>query len=164
MELLYSLPFLLVSYIIYESNGKAREYSSSDDDLIFYGEYLNGKRNGKGKEYEVGRVIFEGEYLNGKRNGKGKEYYSNGKLKFEGEYLNGQRSGKGKEYHNYDSSLVFEGEYLNGERLTGKGYDDKGNLVYDSKTSNALVKEYSPAGTLMFEGERSEERRVGKEC
>jgi len=34
------------------------------------------------------KIIFEGEYLNGKRNGKGKEYYNNGKLQFEGEYLN----------------------------------------------------------------------------
>ena len=34
-------------------------------------------------------LISEGEYLNGKRNGKGKEYYDNGDLKFEGEYLNG---------------------------------------------------------------------------
>ena len=31
--------------------------------------------------------MFEGEYLNGERNGKGKEYYDNGKLKFEGEYI-----------------------------------------------------------------------------
>ena len=37
-------------------------------------------------------IIFEGEYLNGKRNGKGKEYnYYNGKLEYEGEYLNGNR-------------------------------------------------------------------------
>ena len=44
--------------------------------MIFEGEYLNGKRNGKGKEYDYyGNLIFEGEYLNGKRwNGKGKEY------------------------------------------------------------------------------------------
>ena len=34
-------------------------------------------------------LIFEGEYLNGKRNGKGKEYNKEGKLIFEGEYLNG---------------------------------------------------------------------------
>ena len=35
-------------------------------------------------------VEFEGEYLNGKRNGKGKEYsYWNGNLQFEGEYLSG---------------------------------------------------------------------------
>jgi len=35
--------------------------------------------------------MFEGEYINGQRNGKGKEYYENGKLTFEGEYLNGER-------------------------------------------------------------------------
>ena len=44
------------------------------------------------KEYdEYGNVIFEGEYLNGKKNGKGKEYHYTGKVKFEGEYLNGER-------------------------------------------------------------------------
>ena len=34
-----------------------------------------GERNGKGKEYNISSniMIFEGEYLNGKRNGKGKE-------------------------------------------------------------------------------------------
>ena len=32
-------------------------------------------------------ISFEGEYSNGKRHGKGKEYYENGKLKFEGIYL-----------------------------------------------------------------------------
>ena len=37
-----------------------------------------------------GQLLFEGEYLNGKRNGKGKEYW-NGELEFEGEYLNGER-------------------------------------------------------------------------
>ena len=39
-----------------------------NDILKFEGEYLNGKRHGKGKEYDGnGQLIFEGEYLNGKR-------------------------------------------------------------------------------------------------
>ena len=38
----------------------------------------------------MGRLKFEGEYLNGERNGKGKEYYK-GKLLFEGEYLNDKK-------------------------------------------------------------------------
>ena len=51
--------------------------------LIFDGEYLNGEKNGKGKEYnDDGKLIFEGEYLNGEKNGKGKEYDRNGKLIF----------------------------------------------------------------------------------
>ena len=36
--------------------------------LIYEGEYLNGKKNGKGKEYnDDGDLIFEGEFLNGKK-------------------------------------------------------------------------------------------------
>ena len=51
--------------------------------MIFEGEYLNGKRNGKGKEYNInGKLIFQGEYLNGKRwNGKG--YNKEGHLEYE---------------------------------------------------------------------------------
>ena len=37
---------------------------------IFEGEYLNGERNGKGKEYENGKLIFEGYYIKGKKNDK----------------------------------------------------------------------------------------------
>ena len=59
------------------------------DYLIFEGEYLNGKRNGKGIEYRPQK--FEGNYLDGKRNGKGKEYDKEGKLVFEGEYLNDEK-------------------------------------------------------------------------
>ena len=38
--------------IKWKKNGKGKEYDR-DDNLIFEGEYLNGKRwNGKGKEYD----------------------------------------------------------------------------------------------------------------
>ena len=54
------------------------------------------KKIEKGKEYEADGILkFEGEYLNGKRNGKGKEY-ENGILKFEGKYVLGKLNGKGK--------------------------------------------------------------------
>ena len=78
---------------------------------MFEGEYLNGERNGKGKEYnDNGKLIYEGEYLNGKRNGKGKEkdYYNN--IFFNGEFLNGFKwNGKIKEFF-YIEKLKFEGE------------------------------------------------------
>ena len=41
----------------------------------------------KGKEYYDKDLKFKGEYLNGKRHGKVKEYYDDKHLKFEGEYL-----------------------------------------------------------------------------
>ena len=58
-------------FIEYISNGYVKEYNGNDDN----------------------KLLYEGEFLNGQRNGKGKELYSNGKSKFEGECLNG----KGKE-------------------------------------------------------------------
>ena len=58
-------------YVVYDKNGIAKEYGIYDGKLKFEGEYLNGLRNGKGKEYYYdGRLKFEGEYINGRRNGK----------------------------------------------------------------------------------------------
>ena len=59
---------------------------------------------------------FEGEYKNGKRNGKGKEFYSNKNIKFEGEYLDGKRwKGKG-----YDPEGNLEFGMENGRIWYGK--------------------------------------------
>ena len=78
--------------------------------MIFHGEYKNGKRNGKGKEYDSGsgKLIFEGEYLNGKRNGKGKEYFyfNFGVLIYEGRYLNDKRNGKEISYIKMETNCL----------------------------------------------------------
>ena len=85
-----------------------KEYDKLEDKLLFEGECLNKKRNGKGKEYDWnGNLIFEGEYLNGKRNGKGKEYYFDGELEFEGEYLYGKEwDGKGYNLNNNNIEYI----------------------------------------------------------
>ena len=80
-----------VIYELNNGNGKVMEYND-DGEILFEGEYLNGKKIGKGKEYVYGRLIFEGEFLNGKRHGKGKDYNFGGDVIFEGEYLNGKRN------------------------------------------------------------------------
>ena len=66
-------------YIIYESNRKGIEQNSIDNILIFERDYLNGEKNGKGKEYySNGNIRFEGEYLNGKKlNGNGYDLKNN---------------------------------------------------------------------------------------
>ena len=53
-----------------------------------------------------GIKIFEGEFLNGKRNGEGKEYNWKGELIFEGEYLNG------KKMENAKNIIIMENYYL----------------------------------------------------
>ena len=57
-------------------------------------------KKGNGKIYKLGTdiLLFEGKFLNGKKNGKGKEYYNNKKLKSEGEYLKGKML-KGKYFN-----------------------------------------------------------------
>ena len=83
--------------------------------LGFEGEYLDGKRNGKGKEYYEGKSIIEGEYLKGKRwKGKGKEYWYYGKLEFDGEVV---YTKKLKVYK------VFEIEYIKGDKIKRKELD-----------------------------------------
>ena len=88
--------------------------------LCFEGEYMDGKNwNGKKYEYKNREILkFTGELLNGKRNGRGIEYnWNSDEIVFEGEYLNGERwNGKGKEY-NEDDQLIFEGEYLEGKKI-----------------------------------------------
>ena len=105
-----------ILYEIKNGTGKAKEYDD-EGKLIFDGEYLNGKRNGRAKEY--GEIEFDGEYFDGKKwNGNIKKY-DRKTLIFEGTYLNGKINGKAKEYNPYTGKLEFEGEYLNGQKWNG---------------------------------------------
>ena len=55
-----------IVYELINGSGSVKEYNSRGE-LEFEGVSLNGKRNGKGKEYKNGKLKFEGEFLNGKR-------------------------------------------------------------------------------------------------
>ena len=144
------------------------ENTKNKNILKFEGEYLNGKRNWKGKEYDNnGKVIYKGEYLDGKRwNGKGKEYDNNGKLIYEGKYLNGERNCKGKEYDN-NSKPIYEGEYLN-----WKIFENKHNKIHfhllrvEGNLKNGFldgIVKYYHNGNLEYEGEYLNGERNGKE-
>ena len=129
-------------YIIYESENVGKEYNGYNDELIFEGEYLNGERHGKGKEYNWdGKLLFEGEYIKGKRNGKGKQYFHNF----------------------YNSKFYFEGEYLNDKELIGTRYNKNGEIIYKLNNNiNRRQIEYYENGQLEFEGEYLNGKRNGK--
>ena len=98
-------------YILYESQGFSKEYNIFNDRSIYKIEFLNGKRDGIGREYYNDVLIFEGEYLNGKKwNGKG--YTRNGNVLYELK----DGSGLVKEY-NIKDNIIFEGHYKNGEKM-----------------------------------------------
>ena len=169
-------------------NGKGKEYYNDgniefEDEDEDEDEYSDDKECNKEKEY-YGKLKYEGEYLNGKRNGEGKEYYIDGQLKFEGKYLadkkwdgkgyyknneiiyelkegkgyikeykdnyeidyecemiNGEKNGNSKEY--ISGRLFFEGEYKNGIR-NGKGreYDKDGEIKFEGDFVNGECKGY----------------------
>ena len=146
-------------YINGKRNGKGKEYDYYDGKLLFEGEYLNGLRVGKGKNYCKEKIEYEGEYLYGKRHGEGKEYYSNGNLKFKGHYLYGYRI-KGKFYVN--NRLEFEGEYLYNKKWNGRGYDENGNIIYELINGNGESREYDDKEDLTFEGEYVNGYKNGK--
>ena len=116
------------------------EYHNGDE-IIFIGEYLNGKKHGNGEEYfEEGFPKYKGKYLNGLRHGKGKEYHKEYSiLIFDGEYLNGKRwNGKGIEYDEYYNEILYKGEYLNGKRCNGEGieYDEHYKKIFEGQYLN----------------------------
>ena len=133
---------------------------SKEDYLKLRLRYKKLDQNGRGKEYSIytDELIFEGEYLDGKRNGEGKEYYPNLNIKFEGKYLKGEKisgkkydiqgniilvleNGKGKECYD-NGQIQFEGEYFNGKRWNGKAYNYQGKEEFVLKYGKGVGKEY----------------------
>ena len=100
---------LLFNLIIYNKHLQNIFKINIEEYKSLSGKYKIGNKDGIGKVYKLNTNIlrFEGVYLNGKKNGKGKEYNNNGDLLFKGEYFYGERNGKGKEYY-YNGELLFE--------------------------------------------------------
>ena len=140
-----NLQFTLIDYKRY--SGKYSIYEGKDQ-IKIYNAYRD--RN---------ELLYEGGFSNGKKNGKGKEYDEEG-FKYEGEFLNGKRHGKGKEYEG-ENQIIFEGEYLNGKRWNGKGYNGDGFLLYELKEGKGYVRDYY-RGHLIYEGEYLNGERNGK--
>ena len=130
---------------IVEKNGIVKEYVQGTNILIFEGEYKNGKKNGKGKEYyDSEKIKFDGEYLNGKKI-SGKKYDEDGHVIFVLE------NGKGEEY-NSNRGTIFEGEYFDGRKWNGIGYYFK-RKVFEMKYGKGTAIEFDYYGNIIFEGE-----------
>ena len=61
-----------------------------------------------------------------------------------------------------NEKLEYEGELRNGTKWNGKGYDEKGNIIYELNNGNGKVKEYYTNCILEFVGEYLNGKRNGK--
>ena len=175
-------------------NGKIYNYNGNEVFELKYG-------NGYIKEFNnEGKLIFEGEYKNGQRNGKGKEYFINTKIIFNKNIYYNPIINRGEDnyfsqfspfptYSRYSQiprfsvlscfynpnldykyigiredidKLKFEGEYFIGKRWNGIGYNYYGNKEYEIKDGKGFVKEYNNNGKLIYEGEYLYGEKNGK--
>ena len=116
-------------YIVFVINGKGKIYNAFNDNLLFEGEFIKGRKNGMGIEYGLfGNKIFQGKYINGMKNGFGKEYDS------------------------FDQ-LIFEGEYLNGKRWNGCEHDLSEHLTYELKNGKRFINNIEYKNEYIFNNE-----------
>ncbi|WP_367392838.1 toxin-antitoxin system YwqK family antitoxin [Lewinella sp. LCG006] len=104
-------------------------YDRNDGRLTTQGEYLNGKKVGIWKSYELGRLIVKEYNDEGQLHGKSKTYHSTGELAIESTYYNGLLNGWIRHYYE-DGTVSKEREYRDGLPIgPGSTYDRLGRLV-----------------------------------
>jgi len=99
----------------YKTPGKGRKAPSKGKatlvypgDGVYEGEYVDGRKQGRGKFWYVSGSVYEGSWMNDEKHGKGKETYNDGAT-YEGKFHEGCRHGPGVlTYANRD---VYDGEW-----------------------------------------------------
>ena len=96
--------------------GKNIKLFELNGDLIYEGDFLEGKYHGQGTLYEIGKYERKGIFSEFKRK------------KYTGEFNNGNFEGKGKLYmdHSLGKYLYYEGKFKNGL------FNDEGILFYQN--------------------------------
>lgn len=132
--------FATVSGGVVTGFGRA-SYHNGD---AYEGEFLYGKRQGKGVYFWKDGSRYEGNFENDKMSGKGKRYYSKGNV-YEGDFLEGKKQGMG--------TMTF----VNGDKYVGQWeYDDmsgQGNYTWatgDSYSGRFERDERVGKGTLVL--------------
>ena len=70
------------------------EYDENGN-ILYEGEFKNGKYHGNRKLYRKGKIIYEGDFVENKLQGKGTEYNKEGNILYTGEFSNNTYNGYG---------------------------------------------------------------------
>ena len=101
--------------------------------IIYDGDFVNDKYEGKGKYIFENGEYYIGQWSNGQRQGKGAMYLSNGYMKYEGNFVNDTYEGEVSRQdidHINDSSILFDSKInQNPNNNSGQLYTD-GEYIY----------------------------------
>jgi len=111
-------PVSLESGAVYEGewlNGMRDGHGKQQwpDSSRYEGMWREGKANGHGKLFHADGDIYEGEWLDDKANGRGTYTHANG-AKYVGEWKDDKQHGRGLE--TWPDGAVYEGEYFEGKK------------------------------------------------
>lgn len=100
----------------------------------------NGLPHGKGVLSDDWGEVYDGEFVHGKREGMGREYDEYGKVCYHGEWKNDVREGNGTEY--ICGQIVYDGEWKNDKANGfGRSFDAEGEILYEGLWENDEPKE-----------------------
>lgn len=89
------------------------ETTENDKAVKYNGDFVNGRKTGKGKLYVNQTLVYEGQFLNDSRSGYGVSYYDNGLKEYEGDFIGDKFQGMGTLY-DYVGGVVYKGEFRDG--------------------------------------------------
>ena len=87
----------------------------------YYGQVLEGNKNGVGVYYRINGDKYDGKWRNNLPNGKGKMFYGNGD-EYDGQWFTGEKTGKGTLIQS--NGYKYIGDWVKGKK------EGKGVLVY----------------------------------
>ena len=136
-------------YIIKDKNGTYKIKSSQNNFMNYEGSYLNGKKDGVGKEYKLIKIKYSEfvkqnnkifKYLNTNMNKEIKESINFKNKTFTEDSKHGIINKNGEEYFYY-IILEYEGEFKNGKRNgKGKEYNKDGEIIFEGEYLNGQRK------------------------
>lgn len=135
--------------------------NSNDNKCIYYGEIVEGERNGFGIRYYSNHNIYKSHNKNDKLEGYGVFHFFNG-YKYQGQYKDDKNNGYG--ICIYSDGVKYEGEWKNGRRegygifyfLDIEKYEGEWK---DDKRNGYGIYHYSDGGN--YEGEWKDDKRNG---
>ena len=138
-------------------------YSTSDS--LYIGNYVNKKRNGRGKLILADQSYYEGNFKDGEFDGSG--YLRTRNYTYKGQFTAGKKNGKGK-LESFDTKSIYEGEFKN-DKKEGYGIEKfkdgsiyKGYYSQDMKEGIGILTLRKERNSSIFEGEFKKDKIWGK--